>query len=837
MAIKKYILKISGMHCPSCEKLISMALEKRGFSVEKVSHGEGIAIATGNEIAIDELKKEISSLGYELIDVDIENNENSTAASCPVLPPESKEIPPVEIPESIERTSISVQGMTCASCVAVVEKTLQKLPGVVSASVSLASEMAVVEYDPGLVSVEQMANAINSAGYKATPLKKSGFAELLRQQEEEQERFEKAQLKRFVVALLLSIPILLLSMVPPFMDMLDENIKKLLLFLLATPVQFYSGLPFLQGAYHALKMRFGNMDLLVSMGTLAAYFLSIYNSITGSGDVFFETSSLLITFVLLGKMLEARTRHRTTAAVKKLIQLKPEEAIILKDGKEVLVKTDDLLPGDIVLVKPGSKIPADGEVTEGNSFVDESMLTGEPMPVEKLPGSKVIGGTINQNGVLIIKVLKAGEDTVLSQIIKLMNMVQSSKPPVQRLADLISAYFVPAVVVIALFTFSVWFFILGAPLSKAILTAAAVLVIACPCALGLATPAAVMVGSGLAAQNGILIKTGAALELLGKVKALIFDKTGTLTLGTFTVTDSSFARDLTEAEKKFILAAVYHLEKKSEHPLAEAITEFTKNIHPEPENYEVSDFKAIPGKGITGKIEGVEFFIGAANKLDDFKTEDNELREFIKKSESEGSTIVYVLKDGRAVSAFALADIIKPDAKLVIEKLKSMSINPYLVTGDNRAAALSVARKTGIPEENVYAEVLPDRKSEIVEEIKKAGTITAFAGDGINDAVALSAADVGISLSDGTDIAIESADVILMKPDLGVILTAIDISQRTIRKVWSGLFWAFIYNTLGIPVAAAGLLRAELAGLAMAFSSISVVTNALLLKRYKPRKQ
>lgn len=736
--------------------------------------------------------------------------------------------------EKAERATIAIGGMNCAACVTVVEKTLKSLNGVQEATVNLGTERASVVYLPQKVTPEEIVRAVESVGYSARFLKAGArMEELLNEQEKAQEKQERRQLGLFFLALALSIPTALFSMLPPLMDLLPIETRNFILFLLATPVQFVAGWPFLKSAFQSLRKLYANMDVLISLGTLSAYFLSVYNSFFSSGPAFFETASLLITFVLLGKILEARAKSRTSRAIKKLVGLAPKEARVLKGTQEIVVGIDDLIPGDLVLIKPGEKIPADGLVAEGSSSVDESMLSGEPLPVEKLPGSQVVGGTINKQGSLKVRVEKVGEETVLSQIIKLVEEAQASKPGVQRIADLISAYFVPVVILIAIGTFFSWYLLFNAGFVKALLTAVAVLVIACPCALGLATPTTIMVGSGKGAENGVLVKSGEALEKAGKLTTLIFDKTGTLTEGKPVVTDLFF-NEVGEEEKKKILRGVYSLESLSEHPLAEAIVSFIKQNFPQIEKSSVSQFEAIAGSGVKGQIGKDWFFLGV---LKEKRAESEVSSSFWKKVEErkrEGKTVSLVeLNNNKVVSALVIEDKLKDEARETVNWLNRAGIKPYLVTGDNRLTAESIGKEAGIPVENIYAEVLPGEKAEVVKKLQQKGEVVAFVGDGINDAVALAQADVGIALSSGTDVAIESADIVLMRGALKSALIAIDLSKKTIRKVWTGFFWAFIYNLLGIPIAASGQLRPEFAGLAMAFSSVSVVTNALLLNRYK----
>lgn len=839
--MKRALLHIEGMHCPSCEKLVSMALSGKGIKVENVNANRGEAIVVFDDgFDHDKVFGVIEEAGYKLSKVEIlDDVKEGTNPSEPEIAIE-KEVAFYKT-KSLERMTLSVSGMTCASCVAVVEKSLKSVKGVHDATVNLATERASVEYDPDLVTSEQLVKAIENAGYSARVLKSGARMEqLIEEQEKAQKQYERRQFMLFFMALSLSIPITLLSMVPALMELLPMDTRNLVLFLMTTPVQFIAGWPFLKGAFQALKKLYGNMDVLVSMGTLAAYFLSVYNSFFSRGPVFFETASLLITFILLGKILEGRAKSRTSTAIKKLIGLAPREARILKDNKEIVVNIDDLIVGDLVVIKPGEKIPADGEVVEGYSYVDESMLTGEPIPVEKTKGSEVIGGTVNKNGSIKVRILRVGEETVLSQIVKLVEQAQVSKPAVQRIADLISAYFVPAVVIIAIVTFFVWYSGIGSTFVKALLTAVSVLVIACPCALGLATPTAVMVGTGKGAENGVLVKSGEALEKSGKTTVLIFDKTGTITEGKPVVTDYLTLEDMTESESIEILKAVYSIELLSEHPLAEAITSTIAERFPEVEKVEVSDFEAVAGAGVRGNINGETYFVGVLKegtseaKIDKSLESNGLFLQVIEGKKKEGKTVSCVVVNDRLVAAIAIQDKLKEDAKETVSLLARGGIEVYLVTGDNKVTAESIGREAGIQPGRIYAEVLPQEKAEVVKRLQEEGEVVAFVGDGINDAIALAQADIGIAMGSGTDIAIESADIVLMKGSVRSVLTAVDLSQKTIRKVWTGFFWAFIYNVIGIPIAASGYLRPEFAGMAMALSSVSVVTNALLLNRYKP---
>lgn len=839
----RYKLKINGMHCTSCEKLVKITVKEMGGELHSIdaSTGEGIADFP-EEVEVKEIKKKIKEAGYEV--ASLEKNP----AGCPVIPePEREETGNKDPKKKVKRSNsvsatLAVTGMTCASCVAVVEKSLGKKDGVLEARVNLANERATVEYNPDIVTTDELVKAVENAGYGAKPVTESkSYQETFNQQEELKKQEEKRELYRFMLAIGFTVPIVLISMVEPVGSLLGRTQRLTVLFLLTTVVQFVPGWEFIKGAYSALLKRYGNMDVLVAMGTLAAYFMSVFNSITGSGDVFYETSALLITFILLGRILESRAKRRTGSAIQKLIGLSPKKARIIRDGVEKEINVEEIVPGDIALIKPGEKIPADGTVVEGNSFVDESMLTGEPVPVEKEEGSKVIGGTVNTNGSISVKVEKTGKDTVLANIIKLVEEAQSTKPAVQRLADLIASYFVPVVVVIAIITFTVWYFVIGINITAAILIGVSVLVIACPCALGLATPTAIMVGTGKGAQNGVLVRSGEALEVAGKADTLIFDKTGTLTEGKPKVEKFVASNKFNGEEITEILKSALVLESRSEHPIAGAIVSYLeeeRNIKINGEG-SLKDFTAVPGSGVKGSIGRDEYFIGILKKEKQFnsflKEESREIMEKVEKGKKEGKTVSLLIKNNQPAGAFFISDNLREEAARAVQKIKELDKEIYMVTGDNKATALTIASRLGLDKKNVVAEVLPEQKRDFVKKLQNEGKRTIFVGDGINDAIALTQSDVGIAVGSGTDIAIESGDIVLVKPDPLGVYVAIDLSRKTIRKVWSGLFWAFLYNTLGIPVAALGYLRPEIAGAAMALSSVSVVTNALLLNRYRPK--
>jgi Cu+-exporting ATPase len=753
--------------------------------------------------------------------------------------------------------------MTCSSCAAVIEKTLKKVTGVSAASVNLAAETASVTFDPAVVGLDTLIQAVKGAGYDAVLRVETGTAADTKAEDAQaaaQARHTKHQQFLFMLSLLLSFPAFLVSMVPPFMTVIPNGVAtwlantiggawdpmmvlKYIAFALITPVQFYAGAQFYKGFWHALKRRTGNMDTLIAIGTSAAYFYSLAATFVPAlhaEPVFYETAGLLITFVILGKLLEARAKGKTSDAIKKLMGLAAKTARVVRVGVEVDIPVEQVVAGDVVVVRPGEKVPVDGVVVEGRSSIDESMLTGESIPVEKNVGDSVIGATINKLGSFKFRATKVGRDTALAQIVRLVEEAQGSKAPVQRFADSISSIFVPAVVGIAFVTFFVWlfavpqfmdasFYATATPFVKALLAGTAVIVIACPCALGLATPTAIMVGTGKGAENGILIKSGDALETAYKIKAIVFDKTGTLTHGKPVVTDFGPFGTFDRLEA-FRLAAA--LEKSSEHPLAEAIVNYANEkgmALPE-----VVGFTAVPGHGVEGVVDGRRVALGNRKLMVREGVDVAPYAANIERLESEGKTVMLTAIDGQAAGMIAVADTLKDNSKEAVARLTKMGVAVYMITGDNRRTAEAIAAQAGIAPDHVLAEVLPEHKAEEVGKLQDQGLVVAMVGDGINDTPALAKADVGIAMGAGTDVAMETGGIVLIKNDLRDVVTAIELSKRTMRKIYQNFFWALGYNTLGIPVAALGLLRPELAGAAMALSSVSVVTSSLLLRRFKP---
>ena len=731
-----------------------------------------------------------------------------------------------------KKETIKIQGMSCAACAARIEKRLKKLEGINTAFVNLAAEKATIEYDSSKVKASDIVNAIESLGYKAEEEKVCDH-----DRNRDQRSVELRRLRtEFIISAVLSSPLILamlLTIIHIDIAFLHNEYFQLAI---ATPVQFIIGFRFYRNAYHALKSKSANMDVLIAMGTTAAYFFSIYNAFFVPAkegmmmkELYFEAAAVIITLILLGKYLEAVAKGKTSEAIKKLMGLQAKTARVIKDGIEKDIPIEHVEVGDIIIVRPGEKVPVDGRIVEGSSSIDESMLTGESMPVEKKAGDNVIGATINKYGTFKFEAAKVGKETVLSQIIKLVEDAQGSKAPIQKIADRVSGIFVPIVVGIAVFSFLVWFLVLG-NFSQGIISAVSVLVIACPCALGLATPTAIMVGTGKGAENGILIKGGEHLEMAYRINAVVFDKTGTITKGKPEVTDIVPLAQLNSDEILKLAAAA---EKKSEHPLGVAIYEKGKKefgLIPDPE-----EFQAIPGRGVMAVADGKEIYIGTRKLMNDKGIETGNIEAVIANLEDEGKTVMLMAADAKLQAIIAVADTLKEHSKQAIQQLRDMGIEVYMITGDNKRTAAAIAKQAGIT--NVLAEVLPENKAAEVEKLKKSGFIVAMVGDGINDAPALATADIGMAVGTGTDIAIEAADITLMRGDLRTIPLAIKLSKKTMKKIKQNLFWAFIYNVIGIPFAAMGLLNPVIAGGAMAFSSVSVVANSLSLKRFSAKNK
>ncbi|RJO59808.1 cadmium-translocating P-type ATPase [Candidatus Parcubacteria bacterium] len=729
-------------------------------------------------------------------------------------------------------TTLSLTGMHCASCSQLIEMALKKTPGVISASVNVGTEKASVEYDDRIVDVKRLETEVKKVGYGASEYS----AQNSQNSEQETQTRKKAIRKikqKFLFALVFSIPLLIFSMgmlvFPPI-----ENIpgRTWLQFFLAAPIQFYAGWQFYRGFWGALKARTANMDSLIAIGTSAAFLYSFLVTIDlVSGELYYEIAGILIMFVLLGKWLEARAKGKASEAISALAKLQAKTALVIKNGVETETPIEAVKVGDQIRVKPGQKIPVDGQVVEGHSSVDESMVTGESLPVEKQKGDRVIGATINTSGTFVFEATKIGAETLLAGIIKLVEQAQASKAPIQRFADRVSAYFVPTVIALAFITFISWFFLAGEPFVPSLLAFIAVLVIACPCALGLATPTAIITGTGLGAQKGILIKGGEALEAARKIDIVVFDKTGTLTVGKPGLTDIlRFSEDFS---KEQILQIAASVEKNSEHPLAEAIVDAAKVKKMEFEP--VQDFKNVSGQGVIAQYDDRKIFLGNRALLRNQEVDFSEFEQKVLDLETQGKTVMLLAVDQKLSGALAVADTLKPSTKTAIQALQKLGIQAWMLTGDNQKTASAIAKAIGLTD--FRAEVFPEHKAQEVKILQAMGLKVAFVGDGINDAPALAQANLGIAMGTGTDVALEAGQIVLVKSDLLDVIRAIKLARVTFRKIVQNLFWALVYNVAGIPIAAgvfawAGLtLRPELAGLAMALSSVSVVSNSLLLKR------
>ena len=792
MSTTTFTLPVSGMTCASCAGRVERALRKvPGVTAAAVNlASEQVRVdADGSELAT--LIQTVESAGYSV---------------------------PTQVVE------LAIEGMTCASCVGRVERALLKVPGVRSAAVNLASERARVEL-LGTLESNALIQAVEGAGYHAQVIEQAQP----RGADNAERRLRRERLA-VLIALLLAAPLV----IPMFGDLfgLHWMLPAWMQFLLATPVQFILGARFYVAGWKALRAGAGNMDLLVALGTSAGYGLSLYQWwATPAGQMphlYFEASAVVIALVLLGKYLESRAKRQTSAAIRALEALRPERATRVVDGREEDVAIAALRLGDRVLVKPGERFPVDGEVLEGESQADEALISGESLPVDKRPGDRITGGAINGEGRLLVRTTALGGETVLARIIRLVEDAQAAKAPIQKLVDKVSQVFVPAVLVIAVFTLLGWL-LAGAALETALINAVAVLVIACPCALGLATPAAIMAGTGVAARHGILIKDAEALEVAHAVTAVAFDKTGTLTSGKPQI----IHLQALDGDETALLRQAGALQRGSEHPLAHAVLERCAALGialPD-----VQQSQSLTGRGIAGTLDGRPLALGNRRMLDDHGLQPGELAAAAQTWEAQGRTLSWLVETApqpRVLGLFAFGDSLKDGAAQAIAALNARHIRSHLITGDNRGSARVVAEALQI--DDVHAEVLPADKAATVAELKRGGAVVAMVGDGINDAPALAAADVGIAMGGGTDVAMHAAGITLMRGDPRLVPAALEISRRTYRKIQQNLFWAFIYNLVGIPLAALGFLSPVVAGAAMALSSVSVVSNALLLKRWKP---
>jgi Cu+-exporting ATPase len=784
---------ITGMTCAACSRRIERGLNR----MDGVSANVNLALEKAKinydnqQVDAKDIAEKIEKLGYGVAD---------------------------------ERLDLAISGMTCAACAARIEKGLKRLPGILSANVNLAAETAAIRYQPGFIDSDAVLERVRKLGYNAS-LKNEV-------QEDAKERALAKKRNTLLVSILLSLPLFVtMAAHLPFYHgpMPGLLMNPWFQFALASVVQFYIGGPFYVSAFRALVNRSANMDVLVSLGTSAAYFYSTVQTVRAQffglhhPDLYFETSAVLITLVLLGKYMESLAKRQTTTALKALIGLQANDAARMVNGKEERVPIDQIQVGDVLHVRPGEKVPVDGTVIDGETAVDESMITGESMPVAKKVGDSLIGATLNTTGSFLMKTEKIGKDTALAGIVRIVEEAQGSKAPIQRLADRISGIFVPIVVAAALLVFAIWMiFAQPGQWDVALSAAISVLVIACPCALGLATPTSIMVGTGKAAEHGILFKGGEYLESMQNVQTVILDKTGTVTHGKPEVTQVILLGDMDEKE---LLRVVQAAELQSEHPLAKAITAYGDVDHLPKADH----FVAQTGAGISAEVSGKQVVVGTRRLMQQKKIE---VKQAIKKTlalESDGQTVMFAAVDGKLQALIAVADTIKADSTEAIHALKARSIDVYMITGDNQRTAEAIARKVGI--DHVLAEVLPEGKADKVRRLQKQGLRVAMVGDGVNDAPALAVADVGIAIGTGADVAIEAADLTLVGGELTHVVKAIDLSKKTMRNIRQNLFWALFYNTIGIPVAALGLLAPWVAGAAMAFSSVSVVANSLRLKK------
>ena len=751
---------------------------------------------------------------------------------------------------NIENVTLKLKGMSCASCAARVEKAIANVPGVEVSNVNFGAEQAAIEYNSRQTSLHKIQHAIEEAGYSSYSWQPQ---DMFVGESDGEKLLHQAESKDFKQKIIFSSVISLILIVGSLPMMTGWNLPFIpawlhnpwLQLIITTPVQFWCGYRFYAGGWKAFKLRAATMDTLIALGTSAAYFYSLLATVfpqffLNQGlmpEVYYETAAVVITLILLGQLFEHRARKQTSQAIRQLIGLQPKNARVMRNGKEIDLPINQVQVNDIILVRPGEKIPVDGEIISGNSTIDEGMVTGESIPVAKQAGDEVIGATINKTGSFKFRATKVGTETVLAQIVQLVQDAQGSKAPIQRVADKVTNWFVPVVIAIAIVTFIIWFTI-GGSLSLALITTVGVLIVACPCALGLATPTSIMVGMGQGAKNGILIKDAESLELAHKLNTIVLDKTGTITQGKPKVTDYQIVENQEDNAKLDLLSLVAAVERNSEHPLAEAVIKYAQSQNLD--LIECSDFRAIAGSGVEGEVGDRLIQIGTKVWMSELNIQTDSLEQQKAIWEEEAKTVILIAVDGKLAGMMGIADTVKPSSRSAVRALRDLNLEVVMLTGDNQKTAMAIARQVGIV--RVEAEVRPELKAAKIEELQQEGKIVAMVGDGINDAPALAQADVGIAIGTGTDIAIAASDITLISGELQGIVTAIKLSNATINNIRQNLFFAFIYNVLGIPIAAGilfpffgWLLNPIIAGGAMAFSSVSVVTNALRLRNFSPQ--
>lgn len=804
---KRTTIKIGGMHCAGCVTAIqNYVSDLQGVKKCEVNLGAEKAVLEFDPSVVDltTIEKAIEEVGYRVV---------------------------------YEKLTVKVGGITDSSDADRLEKRLRDLEGVRYASVNYGNGQILVEYNPALLSLSDVRQILNRSGYEILSEDLSASAE----------EIEAKKLRRlFIVGVIFTIPVVLFGYPEylSFIPLAGSVAAAYIIFVSASIVQFVTGSRFYIGAYRIAKMKSANMDTLVVTGTTAAYLFSIFNTFPTPlwHNIYYDAAAVVITFIILGKYLENKTKGKASSIIRKMLELQPKTAKVKKDGNEVEVPVELIQPGDTIVVRPGERIPVDSVVLEGYSAVDESMVTGESMPVGKKPDDVVIGGTINKEGALVIKATKVGSDTFLAQVVRLVEDAMGRKPPMQRMVDKVAGYFAFVVIAVAFSTFLAWYF-LATPgehlIATALIPAVAILVVACPCALGLATPTAVMVGMGKGAQNGVIFKGGDALELLGKIRVAVFDKTGTLTQGTPEVTDvisvkqialAADGSDILNNANNKVLEFAAVAERNSEHPLAKSIVRRAKELGLTLR--ESSEFVAVPGRGVKVVYNGNSIMVGSPGLMESEGIDIEPARESILKLQQEGKTAVLVSFDKELIGVIALLDTPKPSAKEALNALRNMGVEVVMLTGDNERTAATIAKELAI--DRVIANVMPSDKVEVIKKLQQEGKKVAMVGDGINDAPALTQADIGIAIGSGTDVALEAGKVVLVRDDLKDVVAAIEISKKTVSKIRQNLFYAFVYNTALIPMAGLGLLYPALAGLAMAASSVSVTSSSLLLKRWSP---